>query len=160
MAHNGRETEIKLEVPDEQAARRLLRAAGFRVSRRRVFERNTVFDTPGLAMRKAGTLLRIREAGGVATVTYKGRADVGRHKSREEVELQVADAAAMGAVFEQLGLAPVWRYEKYRTEFRQGGARATGTRAAWDSGRRITLPRAMRGSTWISAGGGKPSPGI
>src|ERR1039457_4635889 len=40
-----REIEIKLALRDAAAGRRLLRAAGFHVSKRRVFEANTLFDT-------------------------------------------------------------------------------------------------------------------
>jgi adenylate cyclase class 2 len=119
MPHGANETEIKLAVESTQAARRLLRAAAFTVSRRRVFESNVIFDTPKLALRQADTLLRVRTAGGLATVTYKGRPAVARHKSREELELEIADAATMGAIIDRLGLSPVFRYEKYRTEYRQ-----------------------------------------
>jgi adenylate cyclase class 2 len=119
MAHGANETEIKLAVKSTQAARRLLRAAGFTVSRRRVFESNVIFDTPKLTLRKAATLLRVRKAGGVSTITYKGRPAVARHKSREELELEIADAGTMSAIIERLGLSPVFRYEKYRTEYRQ-----------------------------------------
>jgi adenylate cyclase class 2 len=112
-----RENEIKLAVEDLETARKLLRAAGFRVSKRRVFERNTVFDTPDAALRNGRALLRIREAGNRATVTYKGRPDVSKRKSREELELEISDPAAMGAVFERLGFRPLWRYEKFRTEY-------------------------------------------
>ena len=119
MAEGSRETEIKLAVPDPKSARRLLRAAGFRVSRPRVFEANTVFDTPLQALRQAENLLRVREAGGTATVTYKGCPVPGRHKVREELELEVGNPAAMAAIFSRLGFQPTWRYEKYRTEFRQ-----------------------------------------
>jgi adenylate cyclase, class 2 len=119
MSRSSRETEIKLAVPDARTARRFLRAAGFRVSRSRVFESNTVFDTPESSLRQAGTLLRIRRAGGVSTVTYKGGAVPGKHKSREELEAEVSSAVVMAAIFGRLGLRPVFRYEKYRTEFRQ-----------------------------------------
>ena len=47
MAHGTQENEIKLAVPDSKFARRLLGAAGFRVSRPRVFEANTLLDTRG-----------------------------------------------------------------------------------------------------------------
>ena len=53
-SHNGREIEIKLAVADAAAGRAILRGAGFRVSRRKVFESNTVFDTPGRVLRGAG----------------------------------------------------------------------------------------------------------
>jgi len=119
MAHGANETEIKLAVESTPAARRLLRAAGFTVSRRRVFESNVIFDTPQLTLCRADTLLRVRNAGGLSTITYKGRPAVARYKSREELELEIADAGTMGAIIERLGLDPVFRYEKYRTEYRQ-----------------------------------------
>lgn len=118
MAHSPTETEIKLAMPDVRTARRLLGAAGFAVSRRRVFENNVILDTPRLTLRRARRLLRLRDAGGLITVTYKGKPAVGRHKSREELELSVADLSTMDAIFERLGYRPVFRYEKYRTEYR------------------------------------------
>jgi adenylate cyclase class 2 len=119
MTHKPTETEIKLAVASLPAARRMLRAAGFTVSRKRVFESNVLFDTPTLALRKAATALRVRQAGRLSTVTYKGRPAVAKYKTREELELTVGDAAMMQAVFERLGFCPVFRYEKYRTEYRQ-----------------------------------------
>jgi len=119
MAHSPTETEIKLAISDLRTARKLLRAAGFALSRRRVFESNVVFDTPTLRLRGASTLLRLRQAGGLITVTYKGKPTVAKYKSREELELEVANAPTMGAIFERLGYRPVFRYDKYRTEYRQ-----------------------------------------
>lgn len=127
MAASGHETEIKLALADAAAGRAALRRSGFRVSKRRVFERNTVFDTPGRTLRKAGCLLRVRSAGKAATLTYKGPPDVSRYKSREELEQEIADAGVMTLIIERLGFLPVFRYEKYRTEYRQaaGGGMAT-----------------------------------
>ncbi len=119
MSQSAHETEIKLAVKDARSARRLLREAGFVVSRPRVFEANTVFDTPELRLRTSSCLLRIREAGRVATITYKGAPEAGKYKSREELELEIGDAATMIAIIERLGYRRVFRYEKYRTEFRQ-----------------------------------------
>jgi adenylate cyclase class 2 len=127
MAGRQREIEIKLPATDAAMARGLLRRAGFRVSRRRVFEANTVFDTPELGLRAALRLLRVREAGGVVTLTYKGQPAVGRHKSREELELEVSAAPAMAAILDRLGFRPVFRYEKYRTEFRKPGSAGVAT---------------------------------
>jgi adenylate cyclase class 2 len=127
MAHSSTETEIKLAAPDVRAARKLLHAAGFTVSRRRVFEANVIFDTPGLSLRRGQQLLRLRQAGRLATVTFKGKPVAGKHKSREELELSISNAATMGAIFERLGYRPVFRYEKYRTEYRlaRGAGMAT-----------------------------------
>jgi adenylate cyclase class 2 len=128
MSTSPTETEIKLAVPDPPSARKLLRTAGFHVSRRRIFESNLVLDTPELKLRSASTLLRVRQAGKVTTVTYKGKPTLGiKHKSREELELEVTDANTMDAIFERLGYRPVFRYEKYRTEYRlaRGAGMAT-----------------------------------
>ena len=111
------ETEIKLRVPSPQAARRLLLRQRFRVTAPRVFESNLVLDTPGIALRSSGRLLRLRTSGKAHRITYKGPASVGRHKSREEIEFSLDDPAAAARVFAALGFEPLFRYEKYRTEF-------------------------------------------
>ena len=115
----NRETEIKLKVADRAAARRLLVGHSFRVLKARVFERNTVYDGAGLPLRRQGMLLRIRRAGRVSTLTFKGVARPGKHKSREELETQVSDAVLCEMILARLGFQPVFRYEKYRTEFAQ-----------------------------------------
>ena len=56
----SRETEIKLVLTDVAQGRRLLRAAGFRVSKRRIFEANTLFDTARGLLRRKQCLLRVR----------------------------------------------------------------------------------------------------
>src|SRR4029077_6740203 len=86
---------------------------------RRFFESHTVLDSPDLSLRRSSRLLRIREAGGVATLTYKGLPDAGKYKSREEVEDKIDNAAAMTTIVERLAYRRVFRYEKYRTEFHQ-----------------------------------------
>ncbi len=115
--HSAQETEIKLPLADAAEGRRLLRSAGFRVARRRVFESNTLFDTAGAKLRKSGLVLRVRQSGRRAVLTYKGPASVGRHKSREELETDLANAETFSAVLSRLGFQPVFRYEKYRTEY-------------------------------------------
>jgi adenylate cyclase class 2 len=124
MAHSGsaREVEIKLPVVSLEAIRRVLRRVGFRVARRRVFETNTVFDTPELALRRAGSLLRVRETGGAGLLTFKGPAEPGRHKVRQELESGLETPAAAARIFERIGFTPVFRYEKYRTEFARAGS--------------------------------------
>jgi adenylate cyclase, class 2 len=123
MLHQGREVEIKLAAPSASEARRMLRAAAFHVSKRRVFENNSVFDTATSTLRKSARLLRVREVGKVVRLTYKGPPDGGKHKSREELELGLSDARIMDAILDRLAYHPVFRYEKFRTEFRQRGVR-------------------------------------
>jgi len=121
MSKGTQETEIKLALKDARSGRKMLRDAGFQVSSKRVFEANTILDTPDKRLRGASCLLRLREAGPVATVTYKGVPEVGRHKSREELEVCVTDAAAMLKIAERLGYTRAFRYEKYRTEYHHPG---------------------------------------
>lgn len=117
--HHNREVEIKLKVAGAAAARRLLRKAGLRVHRPRVFEDNIVFDTADLALRQAGQLLRLRQTGRAILLTYKGPAAPGKHKSREELEITLSDLDQAALIFGRLGFHPVFRYQKYRTEYAQ-----------------------------------------
>ncbi|MDP9054033.1 MAG: class IV adenylate cyclase [Acidobacteriota bacterium] len=121
------ETEIKLRVPSLAAARALLRAHGFKVVVRRVFEQNLLLDDAAGSIRERGMLLRVRRAGKRVTCTFKGVLKRGPHKSREEREFGVSDFEAALALFKGLGYTESMRYEKYRTEFaRTGeGGRAT-----------------------------------
>ncbi|MDQ6662943.1 MAG: class IV adenylate cyclase [Acidobacteriota bacterium] len=127
MPHSSRENEIKLPVSDIAAARRLLAANGFRIKRRRVFERNLVFDNPAHELRAHGKLLRLRQAGRRATLTFKGPASPGKHKSREEREVGIAGLPEFQAILERLGFTTSFIYEKYRTEFAQPGGEGVAT---------------------------------
>jgi adenylate cyclase, class 2 len=127
MAHGPNETEIKLRVDDLREARRRLSAAGFRIWKRRVFESNVVLDTDARTMRADGCLLRLRRAGRIKTLTYKGPPRTGKHKSREERELQIPDADTLLRIFESVGLKPVFRYDKYRTEFMRPNSAGVAT---------------------------------
>jgi adenylate cyclase class 2 len=119
MSRGSHEIEIKLKGTDVASARRMLYRAGFRVYKRRRFEDNTVFDTPKRTLRRAAKLLRLREAGGRAIVTFKGKPLEGKHKSREELETDVSDPRKWWAIIGRLGFAPVFQYQKYRTEYKQ-----------------------------------------
>lgn len=121
MTGGGQEVEVKLAVATAAAACRMLQDAGYRIRRHRVFERNDLYDTPDLRLRNARELIRLRSTGGENLLTYKGPSVDGRHKVRPEVEVAVSDAAAMELILGKLGLALVFRYEKYRTEYEKPG---------------------------------------
>jgi adenylate cyclase class 2 len=121
------ETEIKLRVAGSAAARRLLRRKGFHVRARRVFEQDTVYDTCEQQLRGRGLLLRLRQAGRVSTLTFKGTPEAGKHKSREELEVRISDPAVCQAILSRLGFEPLFRYEKYRTEYVQPRGRGIVT---------------------------------
>ena len=54
-------------------------------------------------------------------LTWKGPGASGPHKDREEWETGVESFAEMQRILEHLGYTPTFRYEKFRTEFRQKG---------------------------------------
>ena len=140
MAH---ETEIKLRITDLKELRTRLKVLGARIVGRgdgAVHEWNVLFDTPEEDLRQRGQLLRIRtetradggKRGGSknkrSLVTFKRPIDGDdswrdeegrqrRHKVREEIELEVSDAASLTKIFEGLGMRGWFRYEKFRTTY-------------------------------------------
>jgi adenylate cyclase class 2 len=114
---SGREIEIKLRLPSAAAGRGLLERAGFRVLHPRTHDFDRIFDSADGALRARDCLLRVRQSGSRAVLTYKGAAAPGRHKSREELETELQDAGIAAEILGRLGFNPVFRYEKYRTEF-------------------------------------------
>lgn len=126
MAQNP-EVEVKIALPSAAAGRKRIRGAGFTVHVPRVFEVNILWDTADLKMRAQGKIVRLRDAGGIATLTFKGRSIDTRHKIREEIETRVEKAAPVERVFQEIGLRPVFRYEKYRTEYASANGRGVVT---------------------------------
>jgi adenylate cyclase class 2 len=124
---SNQEIEIKLRLGGAAEGRRLLKRAGFRVARRRVFEDNTLFDTEDRKLQRAGLALRVRKCGRRAVLTFKGPAQEGKHKSREELELEISEAATFIQILSRLDLHPGFRYQKYRTEYARRGSGGLAT---------------------------------
>lgn len=141
----AQETEIKLRISDTRALLRQLKKLGARPvggGTGRVHQENVIFDTPQGGLAKHGQLLRIRtETPGSKRIknspplkrkfvlTFKhpiekpfesGPQDSSKaiHKVREELELEITDAAALSRIFQGLGMSGWFRYEKYRTTLR------------------------------------------
>jgi len=118
MRTAGKETEVKLTLGAAAPARRRLRQLGFRVLQPRSFESNLIFDTRRRRLRRRGCLLRLRSVNGHHWLTFKGPAEFSPgYKVRAEQETELADPAAVCAALAALGLAPWFRYEKFRTVF-------------------------------------------
>jgi len=62
-------------------------------------------------------LLRLRQSGNQATLTFKGRGSSRKYKTRTELESAIKDPEAIEKILGALGFNPVFRYEKYRTEY-------------------------------------------
>jgi adenylate cyclase class 2 len=117
------EIELKFPVVDVDALQSKLPALGFHLDTPRTFESNTLYDTPERMLRDSHQLLRIRQYGEIWTTTHKRHPDdedpaqIIRYKVRIETETTVADGPALDEIFQRLGYAPTFRYEKYRTEW-------------------------------------------
>jgi adenylate cyclase, class 2 len=118
------EIEIKLRLPGKLGKiRRALRDLGFRVSKSRLHEYNVLLDTSSRALRSHGKLIRLRRVGAHTLLTYKGPSEQGRYKKRHEIEVKLPDAFEVEQIFNEIGYHPIFRYEKFRTEY----AKAPGT---------------------------------
>jgi adenylate cyclase, class 2 len=115
-----KEIEIKFCVPNIRSLTGRLRIAGFRLVTRRTHEMNTLYDLPGLPLRKRGELLRLRKYGPEWVLTHKAKGTTGRHKARVETETRIADGAKLDVILRALGFGPTFRYEKFRAEWSDG----------------------------------------
>lgn len=115
------EIELKFRVGSLVELERRLLEIGFRVDTPRTFESNTLYDTPERMLKARGELLRLRQYGERQVMTHKRHPDDeqegSRYKVRIETETGVEDATALAEVFARLGYGPVFRYEKYRSEY-------------------------------------------
>jgi len=114
------EIELKFPVNDLDRLHARLLDLGFQLDTPRTFEENTLYDTPARTLRQTKQILRLRRYGDLWTLTHKRPSPEGeasRYKIRIETETRVDDGPALAAIFEQLGYAPVFRYEKFRTEW-------------------------------------------
>ena len=116
---NRQEIEIKYRLPhaaDHERLRQRLAALGAQPAPVE-HELNVLFDSEGGDLGQRRAILRIRSInGGVGgTLTYKGApTQTNGVKSRAEIEVVVADAAAMQALLAALGYKPMNSYRKRR----------------------------------------------
>ena len=117
---SSHETEIKFRITDLSALAATLRQLGFVEITRRTHEMNVLFDLPGRPLRARGDILRIRKYGGSWVLTHKAKSanSNGPHKIRLETETKVEDGAKLEAILRALQFEPVFRYEKYRAEWK------------------------------------------
>lgn len=124
MNDAAQEVEIKFKVEDVEALLARLGRLGFRVVTERTREENILYDLRGLPLRRRGAILRIRHYGDKWTVTYKDKkGSSGRptkHKTRREIETEIADGRQLATIFEALGFQAVFAYEKFRSEWTDG----------------------------------------
>ncbi len=119
------EIEAKIKVSDHDEIRERIRAVGGE-HLSDVIETNTFFDTPDQKLRNADNGLRLRQkktlngprgqdSGRTSyIITFKGPAQPGPLKQREELETEVSDGPAAAAIIERLGYGMRLTFEKKR----------------------------------------------
>ncbi|MHB1796523.1 MAG: class IV adenylate cyclase [Acidobacteriaceae bacterium] len=120
IAPGKMETEIKVRLADRAAFSGQLPALGFHLQTAETMECNVLFDKPDGELRRRGELLRIRQYGDRWILTHKAPVESSAnrlHKVRAETETEIEDGRPLAAIFERLGFAPVFVYEKLRTEW-------------------------------------------
>jgi adenylate cyclase, class 2 len=117
---DSNEVEIKFVVRDVQTLEQSLQSSGFHQKTISTLETNTLYDTQTGELRRAGEVLRLRIYGDRRVLTHKSRGTAAKHKTRIEHETAVADSAEMHAILTALGFRPVFRYEKFRSEWSDG----------------------------------------
>ncbi len=113
------EVEVKIPIADHSAIETRLHNLGFEQSVPRQWESNDLYDTQDQSLRRKEMLLRLRQSGAQSILTWKGPGSPGPHKSRPELETSLGSLDVFAQILEQLGYTRSFRYEKYRTEFKQ-----------------------------------------
>lgn len=111
-----REIEIKFKVNHLEPFREKLSTIG-KLKQARLFEDNIVFDDEQGSLFRKKQLLRLRSSGTVL-LTFKNPVEKGRYKIMEEHEVAVSDFNGALSILIGLGYRQVFRYQKYRTEYR------------------------------------------
>ncbi len=115
------ETEVKIRVPDLAAVKQKLLTMGAVVTRPRHLEENTLYDDDEGRLRSRHCALRLRAAGRLSVLTFKGARQKSRSfKVREEFETAVRDRGQARKILRALGLKPSFTYTKHRTVLRKG----------------------------------------
>lgn len=113
-----REIEVKLYVPDLDAVRARLDAAGATLTAPRIYERNIRYDDSAHTITRQGIVLRLRQDTR-ARLTFKsdGKLLDNGLLSRFEAEVTISDFEAMDTILRHLGFETAFIYEKYRTTY-------------------------------------------
>ncbi|OLC87468.1 MAG: hypothetical protein AUI53_02190 [Acidobacteria bacterium 13_1_40CM_2_60_7] len=137
LAKHGQLLRIRTERLGKSRSSTRRRAKGKTEKERVVL----TFKSPSMGESELASAGAAAAAGTQKASGTHGRLEhVSRHKVREEIEVEVADAATLAKIFHGLGLKGWFRYEKYRTTY------ALPASARWASGLLIELDETPIGS--------------
>ena len=123
MKDDNREIEAKFPIRSVEEILPKITAAGAVCEQEVRFERNLRFDDRKENLSKNDQVLRLRDNGGTAVLTYKSdRNSSDTMADREEIETVVEDFDRTRLILERLGFRTVFIYEKYRSIYALGPA--------------------------------------
>jgi adenylate cyclase, class 2 len=114
------EREIKLPFDSPETARRAVASVGASPFADRRLQHDRLLDTADAFLTSRGAALRVRTDAGRTILTFKGRPQASTMKLREEIETDGGDADILLMILERLGFRVLFRYEKYRQEYKKG----------------------------------------
>jgi adenylate cyclase class 2 len=118
------ETEVKIKIEDPAGFSRRMTALKPEILSARHFEDNVLFDFPDQKLSFNRCLLRVRLTENQSLLTFKGPArQEGIFKTREELETELDNGAAMLQVLSRIGMRVCFQYQKYRQEYGLDGVR-------------------------------------
>ena len=116
------EIEVKIiEISREQTERKLLSLGANKVSDRDI--ETLFYDFKDGSIRKANSLIRLRNDGQRSILTFKKLMDTREAKVANEYEVLVSDLENMKKILESLGLSAQARMRKHRTSYVLDGTR-------------------------------------
>ena len=121
MKDNNRDIEVKFPIPSAEDILSAVTAIGAVCEQPVRFERNLRFDDEKDSLSSTKQVLRLRNNGGTAILTYKSdKNSSGTLADREEIETVVGDFARTQLILERLGFRTVFIYEKIRSIYSFG----------------------------------------
>ena len=112
-----KETEVKVLNVDQKKIIEIIS----RFDAQKIFDgeiKTTFFDFADARISKAKNVLRLRQAGQRALLTFKIILSKESAKKAEEYEVEVSDLQTMKKILESLGLSETGKIQKHRTSYR------------------------------------------
>ena len=122
MNNDNRELEVKFAIGSTAEIISRIGQLGAVCEQSVRFERNLRWDDPKETLTKNHQVLRLRDNGGTAVLTYKAkRKNDEKLAEREEIETIVSNFENTGLILERLGYEIIFIYEKYRSIYSLNG---------------------------------------
>ncbi len=122
MKDDNREIEAKFAVKSVDEFYSELEKSGAVCEQPRQFERNLRFDDKDGNLSRERCVLRLRDNGGKAVLTFKSdKNSSGSLADREEIETAVEDFERTKLILERLGYEIFFIYEKFRSIYNLNG---------------------------------------